>query len=185
MKNHLLKLSQIIGLSAIFLAPTLLVGQSVQVLQGNYSGNTTWNESTGTLTFSKSGTINLPNKAHNSWAVPNTVKTIIINSDVTVTGRFDVSSKINEPVRAVLDGTVILSTYSIQDGYEIVVQHRNNIISFYKHNSKVLKKVGNFVKSGEAIAIVGNTGENSTGPHLHFELCFNGVALDPVNFISF
>ena len=97
----------------------------------------------------------------------------------------DVSSKINEPVRAVLDGTVILSTYSIQDGYEIVVQHRNNIISFYKHNSKVFKKVGNFVKSGEAIAIVGNTGENSTGPHLHFELWFNGVALDPVNFISF
>ena len=81
-------------LSAIFLAPTLLIGQTVQVLQGNYTGNTTWNESTGTLTFSKSGTINLPNKAHNSWAVPNTVKTIIINSDVTVTGRFDVSSKI-------------------------------------------------------------------------------------------
>ena len=94
MKNHLLKLSQIIGLLAIFLVPTLLIGQSLQDLQGNYSGNTTWNESTGTLTFSKSGTINLPNKAHNSWAVPNTVKTIIINSDVTVTGRFDVSSKI-------------------------------------------------------------------------------------------
>lgn len=91
MKNNLLKISQKILLSAIFLAPTLLIGQSVQVLQGNYTGNTTWNESTGTLTFSKSGTMNFQNREllyNNVWTIPENVKHVVIGKNVTVTGEF-------------------------------------------------------------------------------------------------
>jgi len=98
----------------------------------------------------------------------------------------DVVSKQNEPVKCVADGTVIFADYDFSDsGYVIAVQHRNNLISLYKHNSAILKKVGNFVGGGEIISIIGNTGELTSGPHLHFELWLNGNPVNPEDFISF
>ena len=97
----------------------------------------------------------------------------------------DVVSKSNEPVKSVAEGTVIFSDWTQESGNVIAIQHRGNILSVYKHNSALLKKVGNFVNSGEAIAIIGNTGEFTTGPHLHFEMWYNGNPVDPEEFISF
>ena len=77
----------------------------------------------------------------------------------------DIVGPENEPVKATLDGTVVLATWSSETGYTISVQHSNNLISVYKHNSVLLKKVGDYVKSGEPIAIIGNSGEQTTGPH--------------------
>ena len=84
-----------------------------------------------------------------------------------------------------LDGTVVFSDWVVTTGYTIVIQHRNNILSVYKHNSTLLKKAGNVVKAGESIAIIGNSGSLTTGTHLHFELWNNGVAVDPKKYISF
>ncbi len=97
----------------------------------------------------------------------------------------DIVGPENESVKATLDGTVILATWSSETGYTITVQHSNNLISVYKHNSVLLKKVGDYVKAGEAIAIIGNSGEQTTGPHLHFELWYNGTAINPQDYIVF
>jgi murein DD-endopeptidase MepM/ murein hydrolase activator NlpD len=97
----------------------------------------------------------------------------------------DVVAKANEVVKSVLDGTVIFSTWTIETGYTITIQHENNFVSIYKHNSELLKKVGTFVHAGEAIAIIGNSGELSSGPHLHFELWYNGQPVNPEDFIKF
>ena len=97
----------------------------------------------------------------------------------------DIVGPENEPVKATLDGTVVLATWSLETGYTISVQHSNNLISVYKHNSVLLKKVGDYVKSGEPIAIIGNSGEQTTGPHLHFELWYNGSAIDPQGYMVF
>jgi murein DD-endopeptidase MepM/ murein hydrolase activator NlpD len=111
-----------------------------------------------------------------------------------VTNEFDVSkqhygidivSKENEVVKATLDGTVIFSEWTVQTGYVISIQHKGMFISTYKHNSSLLKKEGNMVKAGEPIAIVGESGELSTGPHLHFELWYNGTPVNPRDYISF
>jgi murein DD-endopeptidase MepM/ murein hydrolase activator NlpD len=82
----------------------------------------------------------------------------------------DLVAKHDEAVKAVLDGTVILSDWTLETGYVIVLQHKQNLISVYKHNSALLKKCGEFVKVGNPIAIIGESGELTTGPHLHFEL---------------
>ncbi len=97
----------------------------------------------------------------------------------------DLGSKLNEPVKAVAEGFVVLSEFSTDNGFIIAIAHDENVISFYKHNSRVLKKVGSYVKAGEPIAIVGNTGENSTGPHLHFELWINGKPVNPLDYFSY
>ena len=90
-----------------------------------------------------------------------------------------------EVVKATLDGTVIMDAWTVETGYVIHIQHENNLISVYKHNSELLKKSGNIVKAGDAIAIIGNSGELTTGPHLHFELWHNGSAIDPQSYIVF
>jgi len=97
----------------------------------------------------------------------------------------DIVSKKDEPIKCVSDGTVILSSWTSDTGYVIAVQHQANLISIYKHNSVILKKAGSFVKAGEVIAIIGNTGELTTGPHLHFELWNNGNPVNPEMYISF
>ena len=97
----------------------------------------------------------------------------------------DIVAKENEPVKCTADGTVILSSWTDDSGNVIAVQHRSNVISIYKHNSVLLKKVGSFVRTGEIIAIIGNTGELTSGPHLHFELWFDGSTVDPEEFILF
>ena len=97
----------------------------------------------------------------------------------------DVVSKKDEPVKCIADGTVVFASWTQEAGYVIAVQHQTNLISIYKHNSTLNKELGNFVGAGEIIAIIGNTGELTSGPHLHFELWYNGGAVNPEEFISF
>ena len=97
----------------------------------------------------------------------------------------DIATKQDAPVKAVLDGQVIAADYTLATGYVIEIQHKNNLISIYKHNAGLLKKPGNFVKAGDVIAIAGSTGELSSGPHLHFELWGNGRSLNPKDYIVF
>lgn len=97
----------------------------------------------------------------------------------------DVVTSKNAPVKATADGTVIFSEWTAQTGYVIIIEHTNNLISVYKHNSVLTKEQGALVKAGEVIAAAGNTGELSTGPHLHFELWSDGYPIDPTNFIDF
>jgi len=97
----------------------------------------------------------------------------------------DVVSKKNEPVNCVADGTVIFSDWTQEAGFVISVQHKGNLISVYKHNSALLKKVGNFVNAGDILSIIGNTGELTSGPHLHFELWYNGNPVNPEEFVTF
>lgn len=97
----------------------------------------------------------------------------------------DVVTKADAAVKACLDGTVILSSWTTDAGHVLQVQHRNDLVSVYKHNSVLLKKVGDKVRAGEAVAIVGNSGELTTGPHLHFELWLNGEPVDPQAYMVF
>ncbi len=97
----------------------------------------------------------------------------------------DIVSKENDAVKATLDGTVLFADWTVETGHVISIQHRDNYISVYKHNSVLLKKTGNFVKAGEPIAIVGESGELTTGAHLHFELWYNGTPVNPLEYIAF
>jgi len=97
----------------------------------------------------------------------------------------DLVSDPNSRISAVLDGTVIFSGWTLETGYVIYLQHEADLISVYKHNSELLKNTGEKVKAGEAIAIVGNSGELTTGPHLHFELWYSGNSIDPEQYIDF
>ena len=97
----------------------------------------------------------------------------------------DIVADEGEPIKATLDGTVIFSTWTLATGYTIGIQHANNLISVYKHNSNILKEEGSFVKAGEVIAIIGESGTLSTGTHLHFELWFNGNPINPIDYIVF
>ncbi len=91
----------------------------------------------------------------------------------------------NEAIKATLDGTVIFASWTLETGFTIAIQHTNNIISVYKHNNALLKEVGNTIKAGEVIAIIGDTGIYSSGIHLHFELWHNGYPVNPVDYIIF
>ncbi|HHS95980.1 MAG TPA: M23 family metallopeptidase [Phaeodactylibacter sp.] len=97
----------------------------------------------------------------------------------------DILAPKDSPVLAALDGYVFEADWTLKTGNTIGIQHGNNIITFYKHNSAMLKKVGDYVKAGEAIAIVGNTGTLSDGPHLHFELWHKGHPVNPEDYIHF
>ncbi len=96
----------------------------------------------------------------------------------------DLVTRDNEPVLATLDGTVIMSNWTVETGYVIAIQHRHELISVYKHNAVLLKKQGDYVEAGEAIAIVGESGEVSTGPHLHFEVWYRGNPMNPAKFLN-
>lgn len=97
----------------------------------------------------------------------------------------DIVAKANAKVAAVLDGVVVFTGWTVKTGYVIQVQHANNLLSIYKHNSILLKQHGDYVRAGEVVAVVGNTGEESSGPHLHFELWRAGNPLNPEDFIRF
>ncbi len=115
------------------------------------------------------------------------LKGIITNEYNTLNQHYgvDIVAKENEAIKSVLDGTVILTNWTLETGYVIAVQHSYNIVSIYKHNSAILKKTGDLVKAGEPIAIIGNTGELASGPHLHFELWNNGSPVNPKDYITF
>lgn len=97
----------------------------------------------------------------------------------------DIATQQDAPVKTVLNGKVISANYTFETGYVIAVQHSNDLVTFYKHNSKLLKKPGDTVKAGDVIAFAGNSGEHSTGPHLHFELWYQGKSLNPKDYIVF
>ncbi len=111
-----------------------------------------------------------------------------------ISSKYDISKKHygidilcnkDEPIKAIADGTVILSSWTKDSGYIISIYHSNNLVSIYKHNSKLLRNVGDNVSTGDIISIIGNTGELSSGPHLHLELWFNGKSINPSQFVSF
>jgi murein DD-endopeptidase MepM/ murein hydrolase activator NlpD len=97
----------------------------------------------------------------------------------------DIVTPINTPVKSTSDGRVIFTSWTSEAGYVIIIDHGDELISVYKHNSSLTKSQGEIVKSREVIAISGGSGELSTGPHLHFELWSNGVPLNPANFMDF
>ncbi|HNT42013.1 MAG TPA: M23 family metallopeptidase [Tenuifilaceae bacterium] len=134
------------------------------------------------LSFNSSGNT----KTNTFFFIP-PVKGIVTNRYSPLQNHYgiDLVAAPNEVVLAVAKGTVILADWTIETGYTIAVQHENNFISVYKHNSKLLKRQGDVVGAGDAIAIIGNSGELTTGPHLHFELWQNGNTLDPSKFIHF
>ena len=109
-----------------------------------------------------------------------------IKGDITQTFNFeenhfaiDIAADIGTPVKSILDGKILFSEWSVDTGHVIIVDHGDNIVSVYKHNSKSLKEQNDFVQAGEVIAYSGNQGSLSSGPHLHFELCKNGTPIDP------
>lgn len=97
----------------------------------------------------------------------------------------DVVVAANTPVKATADGTIIFAEWTVETGYVVIIEHNQEMISVYKHNSSITKTQGDLVKAGEVIAMSGNTGELSTGPHLHFELWSKGYPVNPTNFIDF
>ena len=97
----------------------------------------------------------------------------------------DIVVEENTPIKATADGTVIFAEWTAQTGYVILIEHSSGLISVYKHNASLTKSQGDLVKAGEVIATAGNTGELTTGPHLHFELWSDGYPVNPTNFIDF
>lgn len=146
--------------------------------------------------YEKSTKYNLTNQASSGNKSVSDVSMINFYSPVkgVVTNHFnpsnqhfgvDIVAKKDEVVKAVLDGVVIFSEWSSTTGHVISVQHGNNVVSIYKHNSRVLRKQGDRIRAGESIAIIGETGEFTTGPHLHFELWINNKPVNPVNYVVF
>jgi murein DD-endopeptidase MepM/ murein hydrolase activator NlpD len=97
----------------------------------------------------------------------------------------DIIAARDTPVKSIMDGVVINADQSITTGYCVYIQHNKNLVSVYKHNSALLVKTGDIVKTGQAVAIIGNSGELSTGPHLHFEMWYDGKFVNPENYITF
>lgn len=97
----------------------------------------------------------------------------------------DINAPSGTPIKSILGGHIIYAGWTLETGNTVGIQHDNNLISFYKHNSALLKETGAFVQAGEAVAIIGNTGTLSSGPHLHFELWSDGKPVDPQEYIDF
>ncbi|MDB9791215.1 MAG: M23 family metallopeptidase [Bacteroidia bacterium] len=97
----------------------------------------------------------------------------------------DIVAPSKSVIKSIQKGTVIFSSWTTRGGQTLIIQHPNDFLSVYKHNAALLKKVGTFVQAGDAVALVGNTGELTSGPHLHFELWKSGVAVDPMSYINF
>jgi murein DD-endopeptidase MepM/ murein hydrolase activator NlpD len=97
----------------------------------------------------------------------------------------DIATEKDEPVKATLDGTVIFAEWTAETGFVMILEHKNGILSVYKHNSTLLKEQGDLVTAGEVIAVVGDTGQFSYGPHLHFELWLDGYPVNPADYINF
>ena len=97
----------------------------------------------------------------------------------------DIAVEMNTPVKSIADGTVIFAEWTATTGHVIIIEHNGGFISVYKHNTALTKEQGDFVQSGEVIASAGNTGELSTGPHLHFELWSEGYPVNPTYYIDF
>ncbi|MBK8632064.1 MAG: M23 family metallopeptidase [Saprospiraceae bacterium] len=97
----------------------------------------------------------------------------------------DITAPKNTAIKSIMGGIVISADWNVDAGNTVIIQHPRNIVSVYKHNSALLVKTGDVVKSGQAVAIIGNTGKLTNGPHLHLELWYNGYPVNPENYISF
>lgn len=97
----------------------------------------------------------------------------------------DIATSGDQIINATLEGTVVFASWSMNNGYCIGIQHEDSYLSFYKHNASLLKKEGEYVKAGEAIAILGSKGDMDSNEHLHFELWHNGIAINPVDYMTF
>ena len=97
----------------------------------------------------------------------------------------DILAAKDTPIKSIMDGIVISAEQSVNAGNCVYIQHSKNVVSVYKHNSALLVKTGDIVKTGQAVAIIGNTGEQSTGPHLHFEMWYDGKYVNPEKYIGF
>lgn len=137
------------------------------------------------LYFDDDGELYSGNRVNVSYFTP--LKGIVTNNFSIAEKHYgvDVVANKNETIKATLDGTVIFADWTVETGHVIAIQHYKNIISIYKHNSALLKKSGSFVKAGDPIAIIGESGELTTGPHLHFELWHNGTPVNPLNYMTF
>jgi len=115
------------------------------------------------------------------------VKGIIVNGFDTDKHHYavDIALKKGMPIKSIAKGRIIFADWSPDTGNTIIVKHPNDVISIYKHNQKLLRRTGDIVQQGEVIALSGNTGEKTTGPHLHFELWIKDTPVDPVDFINF
>ena len=138
----------------------------------------------------------LGNLIENTLAPTNNIGTMIFRapikgmvSDTFAPSRSHFGTDIIAPkgslITATQKGTVLVATWSADTGHMLAIQHDNNVVSFYKHNASLLKKTGDRVQAGEGIAIIGNTGEMTDGPHLHFELWFNGQPINAQRYIQF
>lgn len=158
---------------------TLAASREDSMLRSDIESQSKYSLSLGDESLTKSGIRNF------FFFVP--LKGVVTDSYKSGTSHYgvDITAPENEAIKATLDGTVILAAWTSETGYVIQVQHDNNLVSIYKHNSVLLKKVGEKVNAGEAIAIIGNSGELTTGPHLHFELWYNGFPVDPQEYMSF
>lgn len=116
---------------------------------------------------------------------PPVVGVISQNFDATTHPGVDIVTNRDRTVLACLAGTVVYAGYTRKDGNVVIIDHANGYLSVYKHNRAVLKKAGDKIQMNDPVAIVGNTGENSSGPHLHFELWHEQIALDPEKYIEF
>ncbi len=111
-----------------------------------------------------------------------------ISDDYDVEGKHyavDIVVSKDTPIKATADGTVIFAEWTAETGFVVLIEHSKGLISVYKHNASITKSQGDLVKRGEVIATAGNTGELTTGPHLHFELWSDGYPVNPTNFIDF
>lgn len=115
------------------------------------------------------------------------VQGVVTQSCVQVRGHLgiDIVASENAPIRSVADGVVVFTDWGLETGWVMVVQHADDVLSVYKHNATLIKKTGARVEAGEFIAILGNSGDLTTGPHLHFELWYRGSPLNPEEFFVF
>jgi len=152
------------------------------MLRSEYENGTSYD-----LYYNESEELSRVNPARTNFTFFNPLKGIITSEfDLSLNHYgIDIVSKENDAVKATLDGTVLFADWTVETGHVISIQHRDNYISVYKHNSVLLKKAGNFVKAGEPVAIVGESGELTTGAHLHFELWYNGTPVNPLEYIAF
>ena len=132
------------------------------------------------------------NLTKNELVIENKMFFSPIKGDITQAFNFqenhfaiDIAADIGTPVKSILDGKILFSEWSVDTGHVIIVDHGDNIVSVYKHNSKSLKEQNDFVHAGEVIAYSGNQGSLSSGPHLHFELWKNGTPIDPEPLLNF
>ena len=132
------------------------------------------------------------NLTKNELVIENKMFYSPIKGDITQSFNFeenhfavDISADVGTPVKSILDGKILFSEWSVDTGHVIIIDHGDNIISVYKHNSKLLKEQNDYVQAGEVIAYSGNQGSLSSGPHLHFELWKNGTPIDPEPLLNF